>query len=400
MLETVIYNQGEYTFPSLLVLGCFDAIHIGHRELLKKAKLQAKINGLDLGVMLFRDGKNGKTIFTLDERIKLLESYNVKFVLLVDFNDDFKKITAADFLNTLENQLNLKGIMSGKDFRFGAGAKGKSSTLKNYADDEENGIWYMPVKDVTVNGEKVSTSHIKELLENGEIAEANALLGSNFTVTGTVVHGHNRGVEYCFPTVNITYPDNKIQIKHAVYKVRSNIDGTEYSGIANYGGRPTFGENECVLEVNYDGFSGWLYDREITVEFIDYIREIETFDNAAELAAQLEADKRSIEEAPEEETVGGVTESTAEFFAETAANTEAHEEAGDEIGANTENENNSEEIGNIIAEVSCEPPAGTSCDADGTEVADADFLDDVPSSASITVFKDGEDLNDEEEDNL
>ncbi len=296
MLETVIYNQGTYMFPSLLVLGCFDALHIGHRELLKKAKLQAKINGLDLGVMIFKDGKGGDTVLTLDERIKILESYNVKFILLAEYNEEFKKTTASEFLQVIDEQLNLKGMMSGKDFRFGAGAKGKSSTLKNYADDEDNGVWYMSVKDVTDGGVKVSTTGIKELLLEGDVVKANELLGGCFSVRGKVVHGAGRGGEVIgFPTVNVSYPENKIKIKQGVYKVKSVIGGTEYLGIANYGARPTFGEEDCVLEVNYEGFNGDLYGQEIIVEFIDYIRDIKTFEGAEQLAEQLEKDKLCVE---------------------------------------------------------------------------------------------------------
>ncbi|MDE5766348.1 MAG: adenylyltransferase/cytidyltransferase family protein, partial [Clostridia bacterium] len=91
MLNVVEYGKDEYDFPALIVLGCFDALHEGHRELLKKAKLQAKINGLDLGVMMFRDGKGGKLIYSFEERLAILEQFNVKFVLVIDYNEEFKK---------------------------------------------------------------------------------------------------------------------------------------------------------------------------------------------------------------------------------------------------------------------------------------------------------------------
>ena len=123
MLKVIEYGKDEYEFPALLVLGCFDAIHLGHRELLKKAKLQAKINGLDLGVMLFREGKSGKLVYSFDERLAILEQFNVKFVVAIDYNDEFKSIAPIDFLQSLEDKLNIKAYMSGQDFRCGAGAK-------------------------------------------------------------------------------------------------------------------------------------------------------------------------------------------------------------------------------------------------------------------------------------
>ena len=251
MLEIIKYNEDEYAFPCLLVLGCFDSIHIGHAELLKKAKLQAKINGLDLGVMMFTGGKGGRQVYTFEERQKLLEQYNVKFILAIDYNEEFKKTSASEFLENLENKLNVKAYMSGRDFRFGTDAKGKSSTLKAYAEDEENGVWYMPVKDVVYVGEKVSTTLIKNCIENGNLVKAGALLGRNYSVTGFVIEGANRGKKVVgFPTVNMKYPVDKVEVKKGVYKVRCLVGEEEFIGIANYGPRPTFNEQSSVLPID------------------------------------------------------------------------------------------------------------------------------------------------------
>ena len=291
MLEIVNYNQDEYGFPSLVVLGCFDGLHTGHTELLKKAKLQAKINGLDLGVMMFADGKGGRQIYTFEERLKFLEALNVKFVLKVDYTEEFRQTSAVDFLKAVDDKINVKGFMSGKDFRFGAGAKGKSSTLKNYAENEDNGVWYMSVKDVMYGEEKVSTTMIKSMLESGEIVTANQLLGRNYSVSGTVVNGADRGNKLLgFPTVNIEYPENKVEVKSGVYSVVCRVGENCYKGIANYGARPTFDEEKPVLEVHLDGFEGELYGENITVEFCEYIRDIQKFDDAEALKAQLEQD--------------------------------------------------------------------------------------------------------------
>ena len=291
MLEVINYNQEEYGFPSLLVLGCFDALHKGHVELLKKAKLQAKINGLDLGVMLFAEGKGGKQIYTYEERLELLKEFNVKFILKIDFSDEFKQITAAQFLQTIDEKINIKGLMSGKDFRFGAGAKGKSATLKSYADNDDNGVWYTAVKDVMYKDEKISTTLIKSLLENGEISVANDLLGRNYSVTGKVESGASRGGKVIgYPTVNVAYPEKKVSVKYGVYSVICKIGENSYKGIANYGARPTFDEETPVLEAYLDGFEGELYGEEVTIEFVEYIRDIIKFENAEALKEQLDKD--------------------------------------------------------------------------------------------------------------
>ena len=295
MLEIIEYGKDEYAFPSLVVLGCFDAIHAGHRELFKKAKLQAKINGLDLGVMMFRDGKGGKQVYSFEERVAMLSSYNVKFVLVIDYTHEFKQISPIDFLHAIEDKVNVKAYMSGKDFRFGKGAKGKSSTLKNYAEDEDNGVWYMPVKDVAYEGEKISTTLIKSCLAEGNVAKAAAMLGEKFYVEGQLIEGAHRGADILgFPTINIAYPDWKYPVKHGVYKVQVAAEDQVYSGIANFGSRPTFDDDKELLEVYIKDFDGDLYGKNVKVSFVGYMRSIRKFADPAELAAQLEQDKAAL----------------------------------------------------------------------------------------------------------
>ena len=327
MLEIVNYNKDEYDFPALIVLGCFDAIHIGHQELLKKAKLQAKINGLDLGVMMFAEGKGGRQVFTFEERLAMLAPYNVKFALRIDYTEDFKKTTAQQFLSNIEEHINIKGYMSGKDFRFGAGAKGKSSTLKNFAEDEDNGVWYMSVKDVTADGEKVSTTLIKQYIDEGKIQKAEQLLGRKYFVTGKVCEGHGRGAKLVgFPTANIMYPENKVLVAPGVYGVEAEIDGTVYKGVANCGARPTFGEDAYVMEAYFEGLSEDLYGKEITVKFLNYIRGIKKFENAEELSEQIAHDVTCIG-APDnafEETVEEAAQAPAEQLTPAAAEAESN----------------------------------------------------------------------------
>ena len=291
MLEVINYNSDKYDYPALVVLGCFDALHVGHAELLKKAKLQAKINGLDLGIMMFSEGKGGRQVFTFEERLEMLAPYNTKFVLKIDYNEKFKSMSPLDFLGVLEEYINVKGYMSGKDFRFGARAKGKSSTLKNYADNEDNAVWYMPVKDLLVDGEKVSTTLIKQYLEEGKIQQANKLLGREYFITGTVCRGNGRGgSELGFPTANITYPEDKVLVAEGVYGVEVSVDGESYQGVANFGGRPTFGEQSPVLEAFLDGFSGDLYGKTVTLKFLNCIRSTIAFENKEALSAQISDD--------------------------------------------------------------------------------------------------------------
>lgn len=293
MLKIIDYDKDEYSQPSLLVLGCFDSVHAGHQKLLKCANAQAEMRGLDLGIMTFENGKKSELIYTFDERLRLFGELKVQFVLRIDFNDKLRKTSAEKFLNSIFAKINIKGLMSGEDFRFGAGAAGNSATLQNYAEKAGNGFFYEAVKDLAFGDKKISTTYIKSLLTSGNIKIANALLTRSFSVTGKIVRGAGRGNKLLgFPTMNVEYPENKVKIKQGVYAVRGILKGKTYKGIANYGARPTFGEALPVLEVFLYGYDGSCYGENLTVEFIGYIRDIRKFGSAPELCAQLEKDLR------------------------------------------------------------------------------------------------------------
>lgn len=363
MLKIVKYNEDEYVFPSLIVLGCFDGIHIGHTALLKKAKLQAKINGLDMGVMVFTDGKGDRQVYTLDERIALVESMGAKFVLEINFDSEFKKTSAIDFLHNLEEKINVKAYMSGSDFRFGAGAKGKSSTLKKYGEDEENGIWYMSLKDIAFGGEKVSTANIKKYVEEGNISLVTELLGRPYSVKGTVVSGAERGSKILgFPTMNIEYPDKKVEVKTGVYKVACSVDGTYYEGIANYGARPTFGENAPILEVCLNDFSQDMYGKEVEICFLAYLRDIKKYETAEELSAQLNVDMLSVKDP---EKYANLSDEERGVLSDILSD-EAVEDTAEEVAEETVEveEENPTETAQVVEEVSEDVATEEICEID------------------------------------
>ena len=383
MLKIVNYNKDEYDFPALIVLGCFDAVHIGHQELLKKAKLQAKINGLDLGVMMFAEGKGGRQVFTFEERQEFISAYNTKFVFKIDYTDEFKKTTAQQFLGDIEEYINVKAYMSGKDFRFGAGAKGKSSTLKNFAEDEENGVWYMPVKDVTVDGEKVSTTLIKKYIEEGKIQKAEQLLGRQYFVSGEVCEGHGRGKELGFPTANIIYPANKVLVAPGVYGVEAEIDGTVYKGVANCGPRPTFGEDAFVMEVYFEGLSQDLYGKNVTVKFINYIRAIKKFESAEALSAQIAHDVTCIG-APDAEFTEPAAEVVEEAHAEEPAVEAVEEVPAEEPVAEAVEEAPAEEpVAEVVEEAPAEEPVAEVVEEAPVEEPTTEVVEEVPAEEPV-----------------
>ncbi len=295
MLNIVRYGSDSYDSPALLVLGCFDGLHIGHDKLIGDAAFQAKINGLDLGVMTFAEGKGEKQLLTLDERLEILEQKKVKFVLLCDFDDDFKQTSAASFLERVEEKVNVKAYMCGEDFRFGAGAKGKCSTLKNHADEDES-VWFKSVKDVERYGEKVSSGSIRKMLEAGDMELAGELLGYSYFVTGEVTKGDERGRELGFPTCNILFPEKKADVRRGVYRAMATTpDGERRLAVASYGSRPTFDEDNELLEVHIPGFDGDLYGETLKVEFLNFLRDIRKFDTKEELIEQMTRDAEALE---------------------------------------------------------------------------------------------------------
>ncbi|MGN0806339.1 MAG: riboflavin kinase, partial [Candidatus Coproplasma sp.] len=187
-----------------------------------------------------------------------------------------------------------------------------ASTLKNYAEDDENGVWYMNVKDVDLDGEKISTTLIKTCLDNGDVEKAAKLLGRDYSITGEVVKGAGRGTSVVgYPTVNICNPDWKYPVKHGVYNVSCEVDGSLYKGVANFGTCPTFEDNRVALETYLEGYEGDLYGKVLTVNFLSYIRDIEKFASAEELSAQVKADIQSTCEGEETTNEEAAPEETA-----------------------------------------------------------------------------------------
>ena len=267
-------NYGErYSPPCTLILGGFDGIHRGHETLVARAKER----GLPVGLMLL-GGKGETVLFTKEERLSIAEELGIDFCLIVNL-DEVKDIPAETFLDGILSDFSVECFVSGEDFRFGAGAKGTPLLLSSKRE-----TICCPL--ITENGEKISSSAVRLLIERGEIERANSLLYLPFFVMGKVEHGREVGRTYGFPTANIVYPKRKVPLGYGVYAVRVG----RFRGIANYGARPTFGDERPLLEVYLDGFSGDLYGQTVKVVFERKIRDIKKFKSKEELKEQLERD--------------------------------------------------------------------------------------------------------------
>lgn len=287
-----IVNYGESDFEKIvLLLGYFDCIHIGHQELIKKAKRLKDVKDCKIALFTFKNDdfcKDG-ALLLFDERIAKAERLGVDEIIVADFNEKFKNTSYEEFIDVLYRTLNISAIICGFDYKFGKKAEGSAQTLADICEKRNTPCYVIPKTES--NGEKISSTFIKSLLKQGKIKEANELLGEEYSLTGQVVHGREVGRTIGFPTANVNVPANKFRIKNGVYKTRVLIDGKAYDAITNYGARPTFNLGEVLTESFVKDYDGDLYGKEITVIFTDFIRDIEKFYDIDKLKEQLEKDK-------------------------------------------------------------------------------------------------------------
>lgn len=279
----------------VIALGYFDSVHLGHRKVIEHATSLAKELNAKPVVFTFSgnlkgaiNGASDTSIYTIEERVAILKEIGIEKVYSAPVTKEFLNLSASQFLEKLNSDLNIKGYATGSDYRFGCKGQGDIESLKEYA--SKKGQVVVVTQTEMVKGEKVSTSLIKKLLTQGDIQTANTLLVRNYSITGQVYKDRKVGEKLGFPTVNLKMDIDKHEIKPAVYYGRVFVDGVYYKAIINYGARPTFSLKEKVLEAHLINFNGDLYGKTLTVFFDGFLREIKTFSNGEELKSQLKKD--------------------------------------------------------------------------------------------------------------
>lgn len=290
-----VYNYGENRpgKPCVLLLGYFDGVHVGHRALIARAKALSAEYGCETGITTFYDAKAGGQIYLFEERLSLFEKSGIDFVCAAHFDEAFRKISGGDFLETLAGSVGVCAFVCGEDYTFGNGAACGVKELEAFC--ARKGIRLLAGKLVKENGEKAAATRAKKLLDEGDVVSLAKLLGEPYFIKGKVsTEGRHIGRRIGFPTANLHLAPGKYPLKCGVYAVTVHIGGKSYRGIANYGARPTFGDERVVLEVYADGYAGDLYGKEITVCFDFYLREIRKFSSGEELSRQLKCDLEKI----------------------------------------------------------------------------------------------------------
>ena len=283
---------------SIILIGNFDGLHLGHQRLFAQAKKFKKKYSLKIGVLTFEPMPkmyfNSKIknfrISNRNQKINLLKKLKVDFVITKKFNRNFSKIKSVDFIEKiLKKKLQAKFIFVSNNFRFGNKREGDVKQLIKY--EKKSKFKIIKPKPLFIKKKIVSSSFIRNCLQIGKLDKANQLLSRNWSIEGKVQKGKKLGKKIGFPTANIDIKDYVLACPGVyVVKVKKKKSSKIIKGIANLGYRPTFNEKKILLEVHLFNFSGNLYNKDLTVEFLKFIRKEKKFKNAKQLKNQIKKD--------------------------------------------------------------------------------------------------------------
>lgn len=290
-------TKNNFVKYSAVALGNFDGMHIGHMAVLNRAKSFEK-TGLTPVAVLFDEHSrkliegSAPPMLTLpQERDKIISKNGLKIVTLPFA--EIKQLSPAEFVEEiLIKQLHAAVVCCGFNYRFGKNAVGDAEMMNKLC--RERGIDCCVVDEVDFEGQPVSSTEIRSLIENGQIEKANRILGRSFGFCSTVIDGDKRGRKLGFPTINQEIPSELVLPKFGVYETAVTVLGKKYKGITNIGKRPTVGTDKILGETHILDFSGNIYGETVDIRLKRFIRPEKKFSSFEELARQIEADKREV----------------------------------------------------------------------------------------------------------
>ena len=293
----------------LLTIGTFDGVHVGHRKILSDLKMMAKERQAEVVLLTFfphprivlNERREGfKMINTMDEKERLLEELGVDHLVIQAFDEKFSEMSPYEFVaNVIVKDLQTSCLVIGYDHRFGKHREGSFELLSDL--QEEFGYELRKIPEQLLEDVTVSSTAIREALKNGEIQNANELLGSAFTLSGTVIQGNELGREIGYPTANLEIAEHyKLIPANGVYAVKvqdmENLQHEPYNGMLNIGVRPTVDGKELRVEVHLLDFSGNLYGHKLRLTFVNRIRNEEKFESLEALKDRIKEDERVVRE--------------------------------------------------------------------------------------------------------
>jgi riboflavin kinase / FMN adenylyltransferase len=285
---------------TVATIGTFDGVHLGHKKILQRLKdIAQEIEGESVLIsfhphprlVLFPEKKDLRLLQTLAEKIQTLRDFGLDRFILIPFTKEFAATSSRSFIeDILAKTIGVHRLVIGYDHHFGANRAGNIEELRMYAPEFGYEVEEIPAQ--AIDNANVSSTKTRNALLEGDIQTANTFLGYPYTLSGTVIHGEKQGRLLGYPTANIE-PNNEWKLipANGIYFVAVFVEGKKYFGMMSIGHKPTMGEFARGIEVNIFDFSEDIYDKEIRIEFLEYIRPEAKFHSLAELIQAIDGDK-------------------------------------------------------------------------------------------------------------
>lgn len=281
---------------TVVTIGNFDGIHKGHIKLIKEAVKEAKTKNYKSVVFTFENhpmryfrADSIKHIITNEEKVKIFKNLGVDIVFMIPFDEYMTKISATDFVKTiLHEKLKCKMVIVGHDFTFARNKEGNANLLESLG--KKYNMKVKVIQPIKIKGRRVSSSYIRNLINDGNVSEIKDFLGRNYFLEGEVIHARKIGRTIGFPTANLKAEDKLIIPKNGIYAVKVYIKNKVYYGATNIGYNPTVNGKALSIETNIIDFDEEIYGEIIKVEFLDRIRDEKKFNSLDELKSQLRKD--------------------------------------------------------------------------------------------------------------
>ncbi len=297
---TAAYRDGRRAHPLVVAIGFFDGFHLGHRAIVREA-VRARRPGERVAVLTFRahpatylrPGTEPPMIFTLEERINAFARAGVDEAFVLPFDASVASLEPGDFLDgMLVERIGARAMVVGENFRFGAKRAGDVAFARAHLAARD--LTCIGVPNTLVDGERVSSTRIREAIAHADLALADRLLGDAYALHGTVTLGFGRGHDLGFPTANLAVPANKLIPPDGVYRITARHDGRDYPGLVSIGTNPTFDGKARTVEAWLLDFNGSLYGEEVALRDFCFVRAQQRFDSVDALLAQMQADAATV----------------------------------------------------------------------------------------------------------
>lgn len=292
-LELTLNKIPKINEPIALCLGNFDGVHLGHQRLIKEAVLQdenkvAVLTFCNPLGQIFSLRKSTSLLTSVDDRLEILKGLGVSYLIAMEFTKEIRDLRAIEFIDLVLKKLNVQRIYVGNDYRFGKNIEGDVQFLQKH--------FPVTILNLMKNEEdKISTSSIIRLIQNGDIKRANLLLGRPYRIKGQVVKGIKDGQKIGFPTANLKLEVPYVLPLNGVYKTNAYFNNKKYKSITNVGIHPTLNKlSSPIIEVHILDFHKNIYNEELRVEFLEFLREEKIFNTIKELKEQIKTDLKNI----------------------------------------------------------------------------------------------------------